>query len=296
MYTSQIFPIVKSLGFIGLSVPDLPLAAEEAQEIGGLRQVFEERGVRFFSSNDRKLELILSQATSAALDNIGLEAVDESSFDLLKSRLSGGNVQFDEILEPHPGVTKSVRFRLPSGHRMEVHTSTGELTQTFNETPGARPQRLGHALLKVEKLKPVEEFLCEILSFRISDRALDGKIAWLRCSEVHHSINLLQGPAGIHHYAWEVDDWAVFKRLGDILRGDGRRFVWGPGRHGPGNNLFTYHADSTGTLVEYFADVQHIENEDSYQWRDWSGVPEWYNVWGPLPPENFIEYGIPVQA
>jgi hypothetical protein len=119
-----------------------------------------------------------------------------------------------------------------------------------------------------------------------------GDIVWLRCSEIHHSINLLHGPPGLHHYAWEVDDWSMFKQLGDVLRGHQRQLVWGPGRHGPGNNLFTYHADPTGALVEYFADIVRIENEESYQWRDWTDVPEWNNIWGPLPPANFREYGV----
>ena len=82
------------------------------------------------------------------------------------------------------------------------------------------------------------------------------------------------------------------RRIGDVLRGHHAQLVWGPGRHGPGNNLFTYHVDSTGALVEYFADILRIENEETYQWRDWSDVPEWNNIWGPLPPDNFREYGV----
>jgi len=155
---------------------------------------------------------------------------------------------------------------------------------------------LGHALLKVDDISNVEAFLTEILSFRVSDRGVGGEIVWLRCSEIHHSINLLQGSPGLHHYAWEVDEWAVFKQLGDVLRGHHSQLVWGPGRHGPGNNLFTYHADSTGALVEYFADILRIENEETYQWRDWSDVPEWNNIWGPLPPDNFRDYGVGLET
>jgi catechol 2,3-dioxygenase len=91
-----------------------------------------------------------------------------------------------------------------------------------------------------------------------------------------------------------VDDWAVFKQLGDVLRGRGRQLVWGPGRHGPGNNLFTCHADLNGALVEYFADILRVEREESYQWKDWSDIPEWNNIWGPMPPVNFREYGMPL--
>ena len=292
MFSPHIYPITKALGYVSLAVSDLELATEAAEEIHGLRRVHSEGGARFFSSNDRGFELILTEATTPALRAVGLEATDDDSFDILKSRLSSANVNFSEERNVYPGVAKTIRFLLPSGHPVELHSSLGVTRQSFYSTEGVRPRLLGHALLKVEDVPIVESFRGEILSFRVSDRGLDGDIVWLRCSEIHHSINLLRGPAGLHHYAWEVDDWAVFKQLGDTLRGHQSQLVWGPGRHGPGNNLFAYHADTTGALVEYFSDILRIENEETYRWRDWSDVAEWNNIWGPLPPSNFRDYGI----
>jgi catechol 2,3-dioxygenase len=294
MFSSQIYPITKSLGYISLAVTDLESATETTEKVLGLRWVGSEAKRRYFSSNDREVELVLQSGAPAALLAVGLEATNEDSFGLLKSRLSEANVKFVEEHDVYPGVTKLIRFSLPSGHPVEVHSSAGETNESFYPTSGVRPRRLGHALLKVNDIPKVEAFLTQILSFRVSDRGVGGEIVWLRCSEVHHSINLLQGTPGLHHYAWEVEDWSAFKRLGDALRGHHAQLVWGPGRHGPGNNLFTYHADSTGALVEYFADILRIENEETYQWRDWSDVPEWNNIWGPLPPDNFREYGVPL--
>jgi catechol 2,3-dioxygenase len=292
MSSPQIYPIAKSLGYISLAVTDLEGATENAEHVLGLRRVHSEAGRRYFSSNNRQVELVLTSATSPALLAVGLEASNEDSFDLLKTRLSKANVKFFEESDAYPGVVHLVRFFLPSGHPVELHSPAGETNQSFYPTSGVRPRRLGHALLKVEDLPRVEAFLTEILSFRVSDRGVGGEIVWLRCSEIHHSINLLQGSPGLHHYAWEVDEWAVFKQLGDVLRGHRSQLVWGPGRHGPGNNLFTYHEDPTGALVEYFADILRVGNEETYQWRDWSDVPEWNNIWGPLPPDNFREYGV----
>jgi catechol 2,3-dioxygenase-like lactoylglutathione lyase family enzyme len=192
---------------------------------------------RYFSSNDRQVELVLGSATRPALLAIGLEATNEDSFGLLKTRLSKANVKFFEERDVYPGVANLIRFFLPSGHPVELHSSAGETNQSFYPTSGVRPRRLGHALLKVEDIPNVEAFFTEILSFRVSDRGVGGEIVWLRCSEIHHSINLLHGPPGLHHYAWEVDQWAFFKQLGDVLRGHRSQLVWGPGRHGPGNNL-----------------------------------------------------------
>jgi catechol 2,3-dioxygenase len=168
------------------------------------------------------------------------------------------------LSDPYPGTTKALRFDGPSGYAFELADNSSQSKRLSFGTPGVRPRRLGHTLLKVEDLQSAEEFLIQCLNFRVSDRGLNGEIVWLRCSEIHHSINLMKGAPSLHHYAWEVDDWAVFKQLGDTLHGHGRQLVWGPGRHGPGNNLFTYHADSAGALVEYFADILRVEREESY--------------------------------
>jgi catechol 2,3-dioxygenase len=292
MFSPQIYPITQALGYVSLAVADLESATQTAQEVLGLRCVHADATRSYLSSNDRQVELMLTSAAKPALLAVGLEATNEDSFRLLKARLSEAKVKFSEARDVYPGVTKLVRFLLPSGHPFELHSSVGQTQPSFYPTAGVRPRRLGHALLKVEDISIVEDFLTEVLSFRVSDRGVGGEIVWLRCGEVHHSINLLQGPPGLHHYAWEVDEWSVFKQLGDVLRGRHSQLVWGPGRHGPGNNLFTYHPDPSGALVEYFADILRVENEETYQWRDWSDVPEWNNIWGPLPPENFREYGV----
>jgi catechol 2,3-dioxygenase len=294
MNSPSYFPVTKALGYVAFQVPDLDAAVSEAQMVHGLRVTHSDRGVAYLSSNDRYFELILKASPRAGFDRIGLEATNEASFDLLRERLSAAEVKYSEVQQPHPGIAKALRFTAPFGHLFELHTPADKLSESFYPTVGTRPRCLSHALLKVEDISRVEDFLTEVLSFRVSDRALNGEIVWLRCSPVHHTINLTLGPNGLHHYAWEVEDWSDFKRLADTLRGHQRQLVWGPGRHGPGKNLFTYHADTTGTLVEYFTDILRVENEETYQWKDWSDISEWNNVWGPLPPANFREYGVPL--
>jgi catechol 2,3-dioxygenase-like lactoylglutathione lyase family enzyme len=286
------YPITRSLAYVSLVVRDLQAAIDEAQEINGLHLVERSADTAYLTSGGQMFELLLRSGPVSGLQRIGLEATNERSFHLLKGRLQSGNILFDELSDPYPGISNVVRFHGPSGHVFELANNSNQSERLFYGAPGVRPRRLGHALLKVEDLQPIEDFLIQYLNFRVSDRALNGEIVWLRCSEIHHSINLIKGAPGLHHYAWEVDDWSEFKRIGDVLRGHGRQFVWGPGRHGPGNNLFTYHADLTGILVEYFTDILRVEREENYKWKDWSDIPEWNNIWGPMPPANFRDYGV----
>ena len=39
-------------------------------------------------------------------------------------------------------------------------------------------------------------------------------------------------------------------RLADALGRDGRGLAWGPGRHGAGDNVATYHTDPSGVPIE----------------------------------------------
>jgi catechol 2,3-dioxygenase len=294
MNKADYYPITRALAYFTIKVRDLPAALEEAQVINGLYLIQRDANTAYLSSVGQTPEVVLETGSAFGVGRIGLDATDESSFDLLRGRLKDGNIRFTESSEPYPGISKTIQFASPSGHVFELAASDSRLERLFYATSGVRPRRLGHALLKVEDIDAVEEFLVRFLNFRISDRALNGEIVWLRCSDIHHSINLMKGAPGLHHYAWEAEDWSVFKQLGDVLRGRGRQLVWGPGRHGPGNNLFTYHADLTGALVEYFADILRVEREQTYQWKDWSDIPEWNNIWGPMPPTNFRDYGMPL--
>jgi catechol 2,3-dioxygenase len=58
--------------------------------------------------------------------------------------------------------------------------------------------------------------------------------------------------------------------------------VWGPGRHGPGNNTFSYFVAPFGACIEYTAEVQRVD--DSYR----TGTPESWQ-W---PPGRTDHWGI----
>ena len=136
MSSPQIYPIAKSLGYISLAVTDLEGATENAEHVLGLRRVHSEAGRRYFSSNNRQVELVLSSATKPGLLAVGLEATNEDSFDLLKTRLSKANAKFFEERDVYPGVAHLIRFFLPSGHPVELHSSAGETNQSFYPTSG----------------------------------------------------------------------------------------------------------------------------------------------------------------
>jgi catechol-2,3-dioxygenase len=86
-----------------------------------------------------------------------------------------------------------------------------------------------------------------------------------------------------HHFAFEVLDFSHLARQADHLMQNGYKLLYGPGRHGPGNNQFEYFRDLDGNTVEFTCDVQHIWDDATYEPRVWSSKDLWVNLWDPIP-------------
>ena len=50
------------------------------------------------------------------------------------------------------------------------------------------------------------------------------------------------------------------------VRGSGYEIMWGVGRHGPGNNVFSYFVEPNGFVTEYTTEVDQVD--DSYVAHD----------------------------
>ena len=98
-----------------------------------------------------------------------------------------------------------------------------------------------------------------------------------------------------HREIWRGDN--IRNLWLDRLAFIGKRVVWGPGRHGPGRNLFTYIPDPDNTIVEGYADLLQVYDDASYVPIDWSTRGEGaLNLWGPMPPHEWPDYGVPILA
>lgn len=150
---------------------------------------------------------------------------------------------------------------------------------------GVRPRRVGHVNLNFSDLATARAIFTELFGFRESDTITDPDgnelVHFLRCGAQHHALGIASGPDGHFHYAFQVDSVHDLVHLGDALAAEGNRFLWGPGRHGAGDNIATYHAEPCGVLIEYFAEMQLID-DDRWESRTWS-IADYRtnNIWGP---------------
>jgi catechol 2,3-dioxygenase len=147
-----------------------------------------------------------------------------------------------------------------------------------------RPIRLAHVVLNSADVATAQAFAERTMGFKLSDRT--RIMAFLRCNRDHHNIAFADADANsLNHIAFLMPDIDSVMRGGGRLNDAGCPIVWGPGRHGPGNNVFNYFIDPFGFVIEYTAEV--LEVDDSYRTggpEDWKWPPGRVDHWGISAP------------
>jgi catechol 2,3-dioxygenase-like lactoylglutathione lyase family enzyme len=183
---------------------------------------------------------------------------------------------FDE-----PGGGSGFHVEGPEGHVFRFVTEKKRVRRLRADRD--RPLQVTHVVLNARDREACTRFAVDVLGFRLSDRT--GFMNFVRCDRVHHAIAYAQADnSRLNHIAFEMADIdAVMRGIGR-LRDAGFETFWGPGRHGPGNNVFAYFVAPFGAAIEYTAEVQRVSS--SYRTgtpEDWKWPPNRSDHWGVSP-------------
>lgn len=144
--------------------------------------------------------------------------------------------------------------------------------------------RLQHLVLASDEPEALARFYRDAVGLPISDQVLhQGALmaCWLRTDSEHHSLAVFRARRPglrLDHHAYEVRDWLVIRDWADHFARHGVKLVWGPGRHGPGNNLFVMVHDPDGNLVEISAELEVIAGDRPA--GTWPHEESTFNKWG----------------
>ena len=230
-----------------------------------------------------------AEESGATLRGVRFDVDDEAVLEVVRQRLHERGVAEETGASPAgPGVG----FTDPNG----VPVWCGAAAPSFDgELPHAaiRPRRLGHVNLTVQDAGASARLFTEVLGLRLSEQ-IGEAFYFLRVGSEHHNLGIRTGGArpGAHHIGFEVHGWETYRVLCDHLAALGHKVEYGPGRHGPGRNLFVYVRDpSSGLRLELYSDMAHVHDEARYVPRRWelSDRGNTVNRWGPGPPESFLE-------
>jgi catechol 2,3-dioxygenase-like lactoylglutathione lyase family enzyme len=179
-----------------------------------------------------------------------------------------------------------------------LHLFESQATSGVEGYTPLRPTKLGHIAAFTPRLAPMQGFYQDLLGFKWSDTIGDFFV-FMRCNSDHHAANFMESQKnqGMHHIAYEMRDLNHLQTMLDHLAKSDHRLEWGPGRHGPGHNIFSYHRDPDGNVIELFTqlDVIHDESKGYFEPRPWhDSFPQYprtwevdliaVNSWGPLNP------------
>lgn len=104
----------------------------------------------------------------------------------------------------------------------------------------------------------------------------------------HHTFFMSSNATShVHHCSFEVHDFDTQHLGHKWLASKGYKSVWGIGRHILGSQIFDYWWDTTGNMVEHYADGDVI-NEDTPVGYGPAG-DESLAVWGPEVPKTFLD-------
>ncbi len=148
--------------------------------------------------------------------------------------------------------------------------------------PDRLPGRLQHAVKGSPNVEQVIAFWLK-LGFVLSDEVkdADGNLtaAFLRSDPEHHSAATFRTKdARFDHFSMETSSWNDIRDWADHLSALHIKLGWGPGRHGPGNNLFFMVADPDGNMMEWSSEIELMER--AVPARQWRHEERTLNLWG----------------
>jgi catechol 2,3-dioxygenase-like lactoylglutathione lyase family enzyme len=281
-------PWIEGLRSVSLSVPDLALAETFYTTIWRLEVAHRTERTLYLRGNGQDVYLLalhqragppqLLQVTLRALSVEALETVVQ------EAQAAGGRIvrPLAPLDDPAGGI--GVVIRDPHGRIFEiVH---GDHLRDHATAERDRPQRLTHVVLNSHAVDETQAFMAQAFGFRLADRTV--AIAFMNCNSDHHTLAIgVSDNDALNHIAFLMPDGDAVMRGGGRMKDAGFPIQWGPGRHGPGNNLFNYFIDPFGIVIEYTAEVEQID--DSYRARgpaDWKWPPGRIDQWGISPPPD----------
>ncbi len=282
--------LISGLRSVAFNVPDLALAEDFYTRVWGLSVAAREAGALYLRATgaDHHVLALHQQEGPAQIRHVTLRARSLQALQqAVTAALSAGGRVVQALAElKSPGGGTAVSIADPDGRVFQL--VFGDALHTDTSVQSDAPIRLAHAVLNSHDVEASRVFLEQVLDFSLSDRT--RIMAFMRCNSDHHSIALGDTDNdALNHVAFVVADTEAVMRGGGRMKDAGYGIEWGPGRHGPGNNVFNYFVGPFDIVIEYTADVEQID--DSYvagQPSDWTWPPGRVDQWGISAPPSAV--------
>jgi len=279
-------PWIEGLRSVALYVPDLAQAEDFYTRTWNLEVARRGDDVLYLrgTGGDGYLLALHQGGATPQVRQVTLRARNRAALDAIAAQVSaaGGTL----LAAPHeltrdPAGGIGLKFKDPHGRVFQV--VHGDARRADDAPQKDRPIRLTHVVLNSHAVDETQAFLAQALGFRLADRT--GIMAFMNCDRDHHTLAIgITDNDALNHIAFLMPDFESVMRGGGRMKDAGFPIQWGPGRHGPGNNLFNYFLDPFGVVIEYTAEVEQIdEHYAAHGPEHWKWPPGRVDQWGISP-------------
>ncbi len=282
-------PRVTGLRSVEFRVPDVAATERFYSENWGLAPVAEAGGRRYLRATGPEHHIVvLHGAPGTGLAQVNFAAPDKATVDALHAKAQGfgAEVVSAPAALDEPGGGYGFGFRDPDGHVFRISAEIARHGDAADAPD--RPDKLSHVVLNSERVDEQTRYFCDLLGFRISD--CTERMHFIRCSPDHHSVAFARfGGPSLNHVAFEMPDFDALMRGAGRMKHGGFPVEWGVGRHGPGDNIYTYFLEPNGLVVEYTAEVEQIDEATHTPGtpEDWKrSGPFAFDSWGFADPPS----------
>ncbi len=263
-----------SLHHLGIESGDPRILAEFYAKTMQMKMISSDNGTWHCLGPNRLL--VFLKGKGQRLSFAAFACRDEQSLDQIKSRVDKEGLDWKPFKSPF---LKDGAFSVLDP---DDHTISFGVPIKIKQQNDSLYAPLQHLTLQSLDLEKFIDFYENKLGFAVSDRVInsDGELTtcFLRSNREHHSLACFKSQrVGMDHHSYEVGDWNLIKDWCDHFSNLGVKLFWGPGRHGPGNNLFTFIQDCDGNKLEISAELEIVTDRKPV---DWPHEARTLNLWG----------------
>ena len=222
-------------------------------------------------------EVLFSKGPAKKLAHAGFAVRDVESLNGLRERAERTKLDPQDAESPlfEPG---AFSVSDPDGNTIHFGLSKPRSAPVRGQIRGP----IQHLTLATRDVQAIEDFYAGKLGFGVSDRVVnaEGKVmtCFMRGNHEHHNLAcFFQERQGVDHHSYEAGEWDTIRDWSDHFASQHVPLFWGPGRHGPGNNLFIFIEDPDGNWIEVSAELEVVHDRPV---KTWPHAERTLNLWG----------------
>ncbi|MGH6746977.1 VOC family protein [Novosphingobium sp.] len=242
---------------IELALPDPAAAAAFMTEIWGMAAAEAEGDTQYLRGSGPFPYLVAFEKSEDEFVRSTTFVCTAEELEALKARVAAAGWTASPTTSDDLGGGQGVLVELPEGTILRFLVDATEVEPIAGRD---LPVKLTHVVFNAADAEACGDAVEDVLGFRVSDRTKG--MVFVRCNDSHHSTAFARaGFASLNHVAFEMEDMdAVMRGIGR-LRDHALVPAWGPGRHGPGANVYAYFIAPFGPVIEFSTAVEKVPED-----------------------------------